>query len=347
VLTPSGASREASIDEAAKLVQQICRISGPFSLVADARADLERSGMIEAVANHRTPALFNWLVTSFSYQGISDLVARQYIRSHGNITWHKIQRDISSRPACEKLTGYWRFYNCRYQKDAVTCAEPKGLLQCPLPRHDLRNGRLNQLAYSLFFFIRDIAEGDFVDWIDCRLAETAAASSVLDGRKFQDALLDPLRHVYGVSDKVLTMTLSSLLVGAGDKKQRWFEVGTQLVAVDSLVHNFLHRTGILKRTASSHQYGTRCYAANGCADILAEIAARIDAREFNRAFPAVFPRFIQLAIWRYCARDEFGICNGDHIDDRFRCQNHTCSVFAKCDRIKLKQTAVQLNILRN
>ena len=38
---------------------------------------------------------------------------------------------------------------------------------CPLPTH---NGNLNQLAYSLFLFIRDIANGDLVGWIDARLA---------------------------------------------------------------------------------------------------------------------------------------------------------------------------------
>ena len=39
----------------------------------------------------------------------------------------------------------------------------------PLPRHDLRNGRLNQTAYSLFLFMRDLTGGDIVGWIDERL----------------------------------------------------------------------------------------------------------------------------------------------------------------------------------
>jgi len=38
-----------------------------------------------------------------------------------------------------------------------------------LPKHNLRNGRLNQTAYSLFLFIRDIADGDLVGWIDGQL----------------------------------------------------------------------------------------------------------------------------------------------------------------------------------
>ena len=58
-------------------------------------------------------------------------------------------------------------------------------------------------------------------------------------------LIEPLRNVYGVSDKVLAMALSGILIGAADVRPRWLEVGVHLIAVDTLVHNFLHRTGIL------------------------------------------------------------------------------------------------------
>jgi hypothetical protein len=54
------------------------------------------------------------------------------------------------------------------------------------------------------------------------------------------AALHGLRHVYGVSDKVLMMTLSSLLLAR--TKPTWTEVGAHMIAIDTLVHNFLHRT---------------------------------------------------------------------------------------------------------
>jgi hypothetical protein len=83
-----------------------------------------------------------------------------------------------------------------------------------VPRPRLRNGRLNQTAYSLFLFVRDIAGGDLIGWIDGQL-ETAAGSSLADLEAArQEALIGPLRNVYGVSDKVLTMALSDLLIGA-------------------------------------------------------------------------------------------------------------------------------------
>jgi hypothetical protein len=62
------------------------------------------------------------------------------------------------------------------------------------------------------------------------------------------------------------------------------------------VHNFLVRTGILAR------FDTACYQVGGCADIIDAVAQRIDARQFNPGFPQLFPRFVQHAIWRYCAQ---------------------------------------------
>ena len=86
------------------------------------------------------------------------------------------------------------------------------------------------------------------------------------------ALIEPMREIYGVSDKVLAMALSSLLLGAPKKLGRWIEVGGRLIAIDTLVHNFLHRTGILARFNASHLYGAACYRPGGCADIIAAVA---------------------------------------------------------------------------
>jgi hypothetical protein len=73
-------------------------------------------------------------------------------------------------------------------------------------------------------------------------------------------------------------------------------------------------------------YGTACYSPNGCADIVRKIARRINARQFNLDYPEI-PRFVQHAIWRYCAQSELNVCNGNNIDDRFRCENKGCPLF--------------------
>jgi hypothetical protein len=99
------------------------------------------------------------------------------------------------------------------------------------------------------------------------------------------------------------MALSSLLIGARSHRPVWFETGRVMVAIDTLVHNFLHRTGILESCGTPHRYGPPCYAEGGCAEIIRAAADRIDARSFNPSFPKIFPRFVQHAIWRYCAAE--------------------------------------------
>jgi hypothetical protein len=109
-----------------------------------------------------------------------------------------------------------------------------------------------------------------------------------------------------------------------------------MIAVDTLVHNFLHRTGILGRLGAGHPYGPASYAPTGCAEILERIAGNIDARRFNPAFPTTFPRFVQHAVWLFCAEGGLDECNGRQIDDRKRCTRNECPVFRLCDRVPLK-----------
>ena len=105
-------------------------------------------------------------------------------------------------------------------------------LRCrPLPRHPLRNGHLNQMAYSLFLFMRDVADDDFVGWIDRQLGAVDPHSPDRLPA-LREAIFGPLRNVYGVADKVLAMALSSLLLGAGKRRPLWVEVGATFVAVE-------------------------------------------------------------------------------------------------------------------
>ena len=92
------------------------------------------------------------------------------------------------------------------------------------------------------------------------------------------ALIEPLREVYGVSDKMLTMTLSCILLAAPKGYETWQHVGASMIAIDTLVHNFLHRTGILRRFEADHAYGAACYRPGSCADIIA-LAAQADRRQ--------------------------------------------------------------------
>jgi hypothetical protein len=317
---------------ARSLVRQVCRLAGQTTWVDDLQSEAAENGIITAVKHHDTGAIFDWLMWLLSFQGISDAVAEGYMERHGNITWAEIETALATDPACNRLKGYWAFTDCRYHKGAQTCAEPTHFGACPLPRHRLRNGRLNQTAYSLYLFIRDVAGGDIASWIDQQLKNNKGTNLAAA----RAALIDPLRNVYGISDKVIAMALAALLIGAGAQRPGWFAVGASFIVVDTLVHNFLHRTGILDRVGAAHPYGPACYRPGGCTDVLRDIAATIDAREFNPEFPKAFPRYVQHSIWRYCAESCLDICNGNQIDDRGRCTNMWCRLYSRCDRLVLR-----------
>ena len=203
------------------MVHSVCCLAGAASLIDDNRADLRAEGIPSAIRRHDTATLFDWLVSALSYQGISDQVASDYMERHGSATWADIDAKVAASPTCPKLQSYWHFHGCRYDKISRTCSEPDHIDGCPLPTHQLRNGRLNQMAYSLFLFIRDIADGDLVGWIDRQFQDADDPASPNRLPRLREALIGPLREVYGVSDKVLTMTLSCILLAAPKRLHRW------------------------------------------------------------------------------------------------------------------------------
>jgi hypothetical protein len=264
------------------LVHRICCLAGSSRFLESLRSSLRRQGIVDAVASHSSAALFEWLLRTFSYRGIADAVAADYMRRYGSPSYTDVASSLRPRPACVKLHSYWQFYGCRFRKSMGTCAEPGHFSTCPLPRLHLRNGHLHQLAYSLFLFIRDVAGTDLVAWFDRRLAEAMSCAASDRNLVLGEAIVGPLRQVHGVSDKVLNVACADLLLGAGGRRAHWLAAGAQMVAVDTLVHNFLHRAGILHRLKADHLYGPACYRPGGCAEIIGQVAARIDAREFNR-----------------------------------------------------------------
>jgi hypothetical protein len=142
----------------------------------------------------------------------------------------------------------------------------------------------------LFLFVRDIADGDLVGWIDARLRGADEPHDSHHAARLQSALIAPLRNVYGVSDKVLAMALSCVLMAAPRGCEHWRETGGNMIAIDTLVHNFLHRTGILARFGADHFYGAACYRPGGClAGKRTVTAARQPLCQIGRRHPTQQP----------------------------------------------------------
>ncbi|WP_375460038.1 hypothetical protein [uncultured Enterovirga sp.] len=281
--------------------------------------------------------IFDWLMSLIALQGISDAAAFSYDAEHGGISLAEIETALAGRPSCPKLACHWAFADCGYRKGSGLCAEPRHRGRCPLPRHPLRKGGLNVAAYSLYLFIRDVCGGDVVGWIDGRLeAADSGAGEAGRAARMRAALIGPLVNVAGTGPKLWNMMLAELLLVGDPNRERWVTTGASMIAVDSLVHAFLHRTGILRRLGAEHPYGEGCYRPGGCAEVIENLARRIDAREFNPTFPATFERFVQHAIWMFCAGWGRDICNGNRVDDGQGCTQRFCPASTTCDRVPLR-----------
>ena len=257
-----------------------------------------------------------------------------YSGKRPRIQLKQILADLNSTPRCIKLRSHWDFENCGYRKSTVSCNSLADLPRCHLPKKDLRNGTLNQTAYSMALFFRDIAENDFVTWLDRTLLGAIAAYPD-QHRRWAWAVQEPLCSIFGISHKLVTMSMSVLLLAADPKRDHWAAAGGSMIAVDSLVHNWLLRSGIMSAMDADHAYGPGCYAKGNCADIVARVSRRIDVRRYNPEFPAYLPRFVQHATWRFCAQSGVGQCNGLRIDDSARCKLRDCALFGMCRRQKL------------
>ena len=248
----------AALDYAVRIIHQVCCFAGSFDLLEEFRDQ----NLCAAIERHDTAALFDRLMHDFSFQGISDQIAIDYMQRHGQATWRAVGRNLAKRPTCSKLKTYWAFHACHYEKTSRTCAEPDHIAACPLPTHRLRNGHLNQIAYSLYLFIRDVADGDLVGWIDDRLDQANDQTATDPLAQARTALIEPLRNVYGISDKVLAMSLSGVLIGAANVRPKWLEVGVQLIAVDIQALSPLARSGRFLARSTSHSVAARSDCTN-------------------------------------------------------------------------------------
>jgi hypothetical protein len=171
---------------------------------------------------------------------------------------------------------------------------------------DMKRGALNQMAFSLYFFLRDVCQRDFYAFVTQHFGEGQQTGKAISD--LLQSFIGKITAIANVGPKLAHMALAWLFLTTypGWDYRR---VGHHMIAVDSLVHTFLHRTGILANYGADHLYGPRCHADTGCLGVIEDLARRIDCREFNPTLPANFPRFIQYHIWAYCSQAGENICN--------------------------------------
>src|SRR4051794_25800286 len=106
------------------LLDSLYRLAAQTSYFTGLHQRLSEWGVIEAVQAHDTPALFGWLVETFSYQGISDAAALTYMDQHGRARWGDVEQALQNHPSCPKLASHWHFHRCDCVRSRGSCAEP-------------------------------------------------------------------------------------------------------------------------------------------------------------------------------------------------------------------------------
>ena len=336
-MVPAESPHDADAWQHALGVTRPALLLAPVTFLGDIQDRLGTAGVSAAVAARDPAPLFDWVVSLIARQGISNHAAEVFANRHGSPAWVEVITRMAGDARCARLRSRWHFEDCGYRRSTTTCSTPHHLLTCPVAEIPARKGALAEATIGFWLFVRDVAGGDLVGWIDARLAGADLKPSH-PGRAaaMREAVLLPLLGIPGTGPKVWSMILAELLLGADASRERWVSAGASFVAVDSLVHAYLHRTGILDGLGAGHAYGPACTAPGGCVDVIAGLAARIDAREFNAGFPQVFPRWVQFALWRWCAAGALDLCNGRRIDDSRGCRQRFCPAFAPCKKMVIK-----------
>ena len=336
-MVPAESPHDADAWQHALGVTRPALLLAPVTFIGDIQDRLATAGVITAVAARDPAPLFDWIVSLVARQGISNHAAEVFAERRGSATWVEVSARMAADARCPRLRSRWHFEDCGFRRSTTTCSTPHHRLGCPVTAIPARKGALAEAAVGLWFFIRDVAGGDPVAWVDARLAAAdLGPDHPARGATMRDAVLRPLLSLPGTGPKIWSMVLAELLLAADPHRERWVTAGASFVAVDSLVHNYLARTGILDILGAGHAYGPACTARGGCVDVIAGLAARVDAREFNPGFPETFPRWVQFAIWRWCAAGALDVCNGNRIDDSQGCRQRFCPAFAPCKKMVIK-----------
>jgi hypothetical protein len=74
----------AALDHAVRIIHVICGLAGSATLIEEIRSDLAADKVRAGIRRRDTAAVFDWLMSALSYQGISDQVAYEYMGASGS-----------------------------------------------------------------------------------------------------------------------------------------------------------------------------------------------------------------------------------------------------------------------
>ena len=112
--------------------------------------------MIHGKPHHKSIKLYQYLVEAFLLSGGGDQSNHgYYAKQNHKPTFNRVKQAVKAAQ-CPKLATFETFKGCGYRKTTKKCNEPAFLSTCPLPTFDMKRGPLNHMAFSLYFFLRDV-----------------------------------------------------------------------------------------------------------------------------------------------------------------------------------------------
>lgn len=260
-----------------------------------------------------------------NYQGMSDRAASSWLSTNGSPDFQELALRLPHE-RCECVGSVDGISGCGYLRSQRVCSHPALLASCIVPTIPARKGQLSRLAVALSYWAAQLPNQSLGAWVRSKLKRG-------DHRAGGAAMVEDLKRLPGVSDKVASMIASDVAIGLSAGSDALLRAGASVIVVDRLVHNLLIRTGAVRIAGRSHAFGLGCYAEGGCRDLIVLFARGIDARQFNRRWPTFAPRMLQHAIWRLCAGDEMNICNGNNTRADAACGIRSCPAFDACARV--------------
>ena len=295
-----------------------------------------KHSLTAAIARRDTAALFDWLVEALSYQGIADRIAYDYMQRHGRARWARIMASLARNPPARSSAATGGSTTAIPQgNDNVRRAWPHRRLRPaqppaahrPADQIGVRPVPVHARLPMTISWTGSI--GNWLRWIPNPLTGSlpcARPSSVRSQRLWGGR--------QGLGD--------GLVVAAAERRQRrplWRRSRRDFVAVDTLVHNFVHRTGILRRLGAEHPYGVGCYRPADALTFSGSLAATSTPGSSIRPSPRRFRGSCRMRSGGYCAENGLDVCNGNRIDDRQPLRQRHCQLFRRCDRVALRVNA--------
>ena len=155
--------------------------------------------MMHGKPQHKSIMLYQYFLEAFLHSGGGDRSNQNYYHNQKyKPSFNRIKNAVKTAQ-CPKLASFETFKGCGYRKMTNNCSEPAFVKSCPLPRFDMKRGPLNEMAFSLYFFLRDVCRGNFYAYVRGHFGEGQLADEAVS--ELLQSFIEKITTIANVSPK--------------------------------------------------------------------------------------------------------------------------------------------------